>query len=240
MKRHISVLVGCLAMLLAVGAADAFELYQDTEIQPNASASGYYVIVNSYIELDDLYVNETHVVFGELASQYQGVWNYDTKAQLCAVAANCTLAQTDTVINLWFSNDFTPPDVNWIDPTSNGTEAPEKDYIEWNISSTENISTGYIEINGTNHSCSPTNASVDSYCFYNQTGLTSNQTSCALGYASDGSGNWNVTDEYICRNINYYVPPTPPPISGRWLVTLIFPLPGDDDQRTRIGMVRRW
>ena len=96
----------------------------------------------------------------------------------------------------------TPPDVSWIDPVANGSEAVNVSYIAWNISVTTNIQFGYIEVNATNHTCTVTNNSASSYCVYNSTGLTSNQTLCSVGYASNGT--LNMTPQLICRNIHYY------------------------------------
>ena len=199
--RSYMIAIAAIMILAMVPGIDALELEQDTQIQPNASTSGYFVLMDASITLDELFVNVTDAVFTGLAVGNRGCWNYDTLAVLCAVSENCTLLQTQTVINITFIDPILP-DVVWLDPTSNGTEAAENDYIEWNISVTENIGAGFIALNGTNTSCTVTNDTTDSYCFYNQTGFTSNQTYCGIGWGSDSAGNWNRTIDTICRTTN--------------------------------------
>lgn len=200
-----------LFLCLCVNSASAMNMSYDSlgyiEIQPNVSAAGYYNLTNEYIVFDELIVNSTSAMFVNLSSEFRGAWNYVTGTQLCAAVANCTVTQTGSVIQLYFNNtyDTTPPDVNWIAPAANGTEAANKTYIEWNISVSEAIGDCYIEINGTNQTGTQADSGSDSYCYYNQTGLTSNRTHCAFGYASDAGGNFNRTIEYICRDMNYQV-----------------------------------
>jgi len=98
--------------------------------------------------------------------------------------------------------DNTPPNVDFISPTNtNGTETYGKDYITWNISVNEDIGLGKIEINGTNQTCIAVNATTNSYCYYNETGFTTNVTRCSEGHATDASNNWNTTLNTICRNM---------------------------------------
>jgi hypothetical protein len=200
-------------------SASAMNLYQNTQIQPNQSASGWYVLMDASIALDELLVNTTHVSFIGLDAANQGCWNYDNSLVLCAPGANCILNQTKDVINITFKlSDTDPPDVNWTSPsTSNGTQYANWTWIEWNITSTENVSIGYIEINGTNTSCTGYDYDANSYCFLNQTGLTNQNTYCSFGWASDIYGNWNMTMMQVCRQMNYtapYAPYVPPTVCG--------------------------
>lgn len=97
--------------------------------------------------------------------------------------------------------DSTPPNVDFIAPTaSNGTVTYGQTYIVWNMSVSEDA-TGIIQINGTNQTATCVNATTSTYCYYNETGLTTNQTRCAFGHAADGSANWNTTNQYRCMDI---------------------------------------
>lgn len=108
--------------------------------------------------------------------------------------------------------DTNPPDVNWSAPTANGTQTANWSWIFWNITVNENMSIGYIEINGTNTSCTAVNASVNTQCHYNQTGLTNQNEYCSRGWASDANWNWNVTETTMCMHMNYTAPYVPPPV----------------------------
>jgi hypothetical protein len=189
-----------LAVLLLVPSVSALTIEQGLEIQPNSSqANGYYVVADASKSLDELLVNSSHATF---IATNSGIWNYDTGAELCASATDCALASTETIINITFTLvDITPPDVNWVEPTANGTETANQTYIFWNISSTESIGIGFIEINGSNNTCTSVNGTI-SHCSYNQTGIESTATYCAFGFAFDAAGNSNRTIDMICRNTN--------------------------------------
>jgi hypothetical protein len=114
------------------------------------------------------------------------------------------------------------PGISFIPPsTENGTEAVNKTYIVWNISSNEDMAACKIEINSTNQTGTIVNATTDSYCYYNETGLSGNITRCSVAHAANGSGVWNTTLVMVCRNTNEqqsvdndppsldFVPPTP-------------------------------
>lgn len=202
-----SIAVTLLAVLMLVPGVSALTITQDLEIQPNGSTTGWYRVADASKSLDELEVNITDATFFGTNS---GIWNDDTDAELCAFAVNCTLPQTNAVVNITFL-DPEPPDINWSDPTANGTEAAEKNYILWNISSTENISQGFIEINGTNNTCTIVNNSANSQCSFNQTGLAGASSHCSVGWAADPSGNTNRTTFMICRTTNITVVVVVPP-----------------------------
>jgi len=125
---------------------------------------------------------------------------------------NCT--NTTTIqSSTWALNvDRTLPSVSWVSPSTNGTEGVNVTYIIFNISVSENIGACKIEVNGTNQTCTAwVNATTSSYGYYNKTGLTGNQTTCAWGYATDAAGNWNRTPQYICRDTNEQQPDFAPP-----------------------------
>jgi hypothetical protein len=123
---------------------------------------------------------------------------------------------TTHATNLFFSDDpydpdITIPTIDWVDPVaSDGTESENKTYIVWNVSVNEDASV-LIQINGTNQTAICINATTDTYCYYNETGFSTNQTRCAYGYAFDGSGNNNITSEERCRELVFMseIPPTP-------------------------------
>lgn len=104
----------------------------------------------------------------------------------------------------------TPANIEWVNPTINGTESENITYIVWNISVSENIADCQIDINGTNQTATISNGTVN-YCYYNETGLTGNQTRCAWGYARSNVTIWNSTS-YICRNTLEQNDITPPEI----------------------------
>jgi len=156
--------------------------------------------------------NET--VTGSGTNFYANKTSLDNGNYTFLAWCNDTAGNANQTVMRWvyinYTVDLTAPEVTWIDPTSNGTEALQKNYIEWNISVTEHIGVGYIEINGTNNTCASTNASSSSYCFYNQTGLTANETHCSYGYAADESDNFNRTLQQVCRTIAYSPAPSAP------------------------------
>ncbi len=114
------------------------------------------------------------------------------------------------------------PEISFIPPSAeNGTEAENKTYIVWNISSNDDIAACKIEINGTNQTGTIVNATTDSYCYYNETGLSGNVTRCSMAHVANDSDSWNTTLIMVCRNTNEqqsidndppnldFVPPTP-------------------------------
>lgn len=109
--------------------------------------------------------------------------------------------------------------VNFISPTDvNGSEAEGKSYITWNMSVSSNPESGLFQINGTNHSATCTS----DYCYFNETGFTTNQTRCALGYADYEDKN-NVTEQYICRNLVFMVYPNPENYTGTGITIQLTP-----------------
>jgi hypothetical protein len=103
--------------------------------------------------------------------------------------------------------DTTLPNVDFIAPTnSNGTVTYGQTYILWNVSVNEDPALAKIEINGTNQTATCVNATTSSYCFYNETGLSGTITRCALGHATDASGNWNTTLDHVCMNVDLDAP----------------------------------
>ena len=117
-------------------------------------------------------------------------------------------------------SDTTAPSIDFIPPTdANGTESENKDYITWNVSLSENVSSCSVEINTTNQTGTIVNASSGTYCYFNETGLSGNVTRCAIAHAGDAFGNWNTTPTTICRSTNEqqdiyppilnFIPPTP-------------------------------
>src|SRR4030043_204320 len=145
----------------------------------------------------DCWFNETGLV-GNVTTCAYGYAN-DTTGNLNVTEFRCVNTgeeQYDNVV----------PDVLWISPATNGTEAVNKAYGEWNLSVSEDIASCEIEVDGTTQTGTWVNATTSSYCYYNQTGLTGNQTSCAWGYAADAAGNWNRTESYVCRNTNEQQP----------------------------------
>jgi len=124
--------------------------------------------------------------------------------------------------------NLVPPNVDFVTPTStNGTESDDIEYISWNITVNEDVGAGRFTINGTNQTCTSSNATTNSYCIYNETGITTNQTRCADGWASDSVDNWNHTDFTICRSTSiqvlplvlkiYYPANTSATTAGRWI-----------------------
>ena len=106
------------------------------------------------------------------------------------------------------NQDVTAPNVDFVSPSdANATEDAHEQYILWNMTVNENVGAGRFTINGTNQSCTGMNATTNSYCYYNETGLTTNVTRCADGWASDATNNWNHTDFTICRSTDIHITP---------------------------------
>jgi len=134
------------------------------------------------------------------------------------VTCNDTAGNYNTSVPLRYFTVRVFPEVNFISPTAtNGTESYGQNYITWNISVSQNAALARIQINGTNQTMTCYNASSNTYCIYNETGLTTNQTRCAIGWVSDSDGDWNKTDNSICRTIQTSATDTcTAPASGVW------------------------
>jgi hypothetical protein len=147
-------------------------------------------------EVNASYQAGTYQLFRNFTGLSEDIFNF--VAYTIDAAGNINSTETREV-----GIDNTPPNIDFVSPTgSNGTESENKNYIVWNVSVTEDIGFCKIEINGTNQTGTAVNATADSYCYYNETGLSGNVTRCAYWHATDEAGNWNTTLEYICRNTN--------------------------------------
>lgn len=105
------ILIVLFLSLLAMPSASALNITNSTQIQPNVSTTGYYIIRNLVeVTIDELVVNSTYATFFGLTGNQRGAFNTDTDALLCASGTvNCTLPQTNAVINVTFGF---PPDIN--------------------------------------------------------------------------------------------------------------------------------
>ncbi|RLJ05493.1 MAG: hypothetical protein DRP18_02945, partial [Candidatus Aenigmatarchaeota archaeon] len=101
-----------------------------------------------------------------------------------------------------FITDTQPPDIAFVSPSPLNEFFINNTYVQWNYSSSENLSFCILSINQTNY----TKPATQNFCYFNLT-LKSNQTYCLTGFASDTAGNWNQT-ETVCINV-FYIKPEP-------------------------------
>jgi hypothetical protein len=195
------------------------------------SANKDYIVwnisVNENIGLCNIEINGTNQT-GTIVNDTADSYCYYNETSISGNVTRCAWgygADTEGNLNMTLDyvcrdtneqQDLSPPNVDFISPTAtNGTEAINKTYILWNISVSENIGFGRIEINGTNQTCTTVNDTTNSYCYYNETGLpVGNRTRCALGHATDEFGNWNNTVDYVCRSVAVYP-------CGNWYALMI-------------------
>lgn len=118
----------------------------------------------------------------------------------------------------WTASDYTwnitidtaAPTVLFVSPTAdNGTGTYNQLYITWNQTVSEQSSNCIFTINETNQTGIIVNESSTSYCYYNETGFTTNVTRCATGWAEDDAGNHGYNSSLTC--ITTSIPDITPP-----------------------------
>jgi len=143
------------------------------------------------------------------------------------IYCNDTLGNMGLNDTVWFTYDNTPPTLLWSSPSaSNGTEEEEQTTINWRFNVSEFVGTFCkFEINGTNHTGFIFDEAGTSYCTYQESGITTNVTHCAIGHADDQVGNVNSTDVTVCRDTNI------PDSGSSIVVTITNPTSGSYTQR---------
>lgn len=120
-------LVCILALLMATINTSALTTGESVILKPNSSASGYYVVNNSFIS-DKIEVNETHVTFYNLTDDYDLVTDLTNNVILCDDLDICIIEETTSVIDIKFNESSGSVEYEFADPNTEYILFNQPDY----------------------------------------------------------------------------------------------------------------
>ena len=114
-------------------------------------------------------------------------YNASFQWQVCASDSVTTVCSSNSTFSI---SEYSNPSISvaFTSPTTtNSTLTTNINYIEWNMTVSDDAYAAKFQINGTNQTATCINASTSTYCYYNETGLIGNVTRCAMAWANNGT-----------------------------------------------------